>query len=378
MCDGARRPDERRALHRDATPAAPVLAEPRSAAGWARCARCSPTPAARTPRPASAGSTTPPRRRAPPRSRSASIRREVALASTGGISQRLPVDSDAQGDPAGASRCCSHDGDADFQRAIQTTDAVREAREPRGRAALGDGPPERPVQGRGDDLAALRDDALLHRDRRRARRPRRPTCCSASCVKRSFDRASVDGQLSTNDTAILMCSGASGVQRRARERGRAALRRGARRAAAPARDHDGRRRRGRRADRARASCAAATPTRRRGGRPRGRQLAAREGRAARRRPQLGADRPGGRRRAARGTAPLAVDIAIEGIAGLLGRRRDRPTTSARSPRPSQGDGGRVRDRPARARAPRPSVFFSDLSARVRHDQRRVHDMSRAP
>jgi glutamate N-acetyltransferase/amino-acid N-acetyltransferase len=32
------------------------------------------------------------------------------------------------------------------------------------------------------------------------------------CVKRSFDRASVDGQLSTNDTAILMCSGSSGVR----------------------------------------------------------------------------------------------------------------------------------------------------------------------
>ncbi len=32
------------------------------------------------------------------------------------------------------------------------------------------------------------------------------------CVKRSFDRCSVDGQLSTNDTAILMSSGASGVQ----------------------------------------------------------------------------------------------------------------------------------------------------------------------
>jgi glutamate N-acetyltransferase/amino-acid N-acetyltransferase len=31
------------------------------------------------------------------------------------------------------------------------------------------------------------------------------------CVKRSFDRASVDGQLSTNDTAILICSGSSGV-----------------------------------------------------------------------------------------------------------------------------------------------------------------------
>jgi glutamate N-acetyltransferase/amino-acid N-acetyltransferase len=32
------------------------------------------------------------------------------------------------------------------------------------------------------------------------------------CVKRSFERVSVDGQLSTNDTVILQCSGASGVQ----------------------------------------------------------------------------------------------------------------------------------------------------------------------
>ena len=32
------------------------------------------------------------------------------------------------------------------------------------------------------------------------------------CVKRSFDRVSVDGQLSTNDTAILQASGASGVE----------------------------------------------------------------------------------------------------------------------------------------------------------------------
>jgi glutamate N-acetyltransferase/amino-acid N-acetyltransferase len=32
------------------------------------------------------------------------------------------------------------------------------------------------------------------------------------CVKRSFDRISVDGQLSTNDTAILMASGESGVR----------------------------------------------------------------------------------------------------------------------------------------------------------------------
>jgi glutamate N-acetyltransferase/amino-acid N-acetyltransferase len=31
------------------------------------------------------------------------------------------------------------------------------------------------------------------------------------CVKRSFERISVDGQLSTNDTVLLMCSGASGA-----------------------------------------------------------------------------------------------------------------------------------------------------------------------
>jgi glutamate N-acetyltransferase/amino-acid N-acetyltransferase len=32
------------------------------------------------------------------------------------------------------------------------------------------------------------------------------------CVKRSFERVSVDGQLSTNDTALLIASGASGVR----------------------------------------------------------------------------------------------------------------------------------------------------------------------
>ena len=49
------------------TPAAPVLAQPRALPAATRCARCSPTPAARTPPPAGAGSTTPPRRRGPRR-----------------------------------------------------------------------------------------------------------------------------------------------------------------------------------------------------------------------------------------------------------------------------------------------------------------------
>jgi glutamate N-acetyltransferase/amino-acid N-acetyltransferase len=39
------------------------------------------------------------------------------------------------------------------------------------------------------------------------------------CVKRSFDRITVDGQLSTNDTAILLCGGASGVEVEAESEG---------------------------------------------------------------------------------------------------------------------------------------------------------------
>ena len=34
------------------------------------------------------------------------------------------------------------------------------------------------------------------------------------CLKRSFDRCTVDGQLSTNDTAVLIASGESGVSDR--------------------------------------------------------------------------------------------------------------------------------------------------------------------
>ncbi len=55
------------------------------------------------------------------------------------------------------------------------------------------------------------------------------------CVKRSFDRISVDGQLSTNDTVILQASGASGVTVAPRSLGRDRVRAGARRVAPAAR-----------------------------------------------------------------------------------------------------------------------------------------------
>ena len=108
-----------------------------------------------------------------------------------------------------------------------------------------------------------------------------------AAVERSFERISVDGQLSTNDS--VFCDRERRGRRRRSSPGsddELAFARGARRAAAPARARDRRRRRGRRAGRA-----ARGARRGGGGRPgraRGRQLAAREVRAARAATRTGA------------------------------------------------------------------------------------------
>ena len=141
------------------------------------------------------------------------------------------------------------------------------------------------------------------------------------CVKRSFERISVDGQLSTNDTAILMCSGASGVavepesedELRFGQALDALLRQ---LALAIVRDGEGARRIGRVVVRG------GHGDERRGRRARGRQLAAGQGRAARRRPQLGADRAGRRDGAARHRA-AGRRRRDRGRAGVRARRRDR-------------------------------------------------------
>jgi glutamate N-acetyltransferase/amino-acid N-acetyltransferase len=134
---------------------------------------------------------------------------EVALASTGAISHDLPVDAVLKGILAAASGLRS-DGDSDFQSAIQTTDAFEK------RACLDVELPSGTVRltaqckGAGmisphfaTMLCFIQTDAALT--------PETADLLLGVCVKRSFDRASVDGQLSTNDTAILMCSGSSGV-----------------------------------------------------------------------------------------------------------------------------------------------------------------------
>ena len=131
------------------------------------------------------------------------------------------------------------------------------------------------------------------------------------CVKRSFDRISVDGQLSTNDTAILMASGASGVRIAPESEDELLLRPGPGRAAAQlavmiVRDGEGARRIGRVVVR--------------GGHAEGVERAAR---AVANSPLVKAALHGGDPNWGRiaqavgaalpGTAPLALDIAIEGI-----------------------------------------------------------------
>src|SRR3954465_10315927 len=134
----------------------------------------------------------------------------VAVASTGVIGVPLPADPIIKGILA-ARGGPSETGDEAFGESIRTTDlfpkrAAVDVTLPGGKVRI-------TAQAKGAgmispsfatmlcfvqtdaELAAETADLLL-----------------GVCVKRSFDRISVDGQLSTNDTAILMASGASGVR----------------------------------------------------------------------------------------------------------------------------------------------------------------------
>jgi glutamate N-acetyltransferase / amino-acid N-acetyltransferase len=135
---------------------------------------------------------------------------EVVLGSTGGISQYLPVDAMLQGILAAGGEL-RRDGDGDFQQAIQTTDAFEKRANLE--VALPSGTVRLSAQCKGAGMISpnfatmlcfVQTDAALA--------PPTADLLFGVCVKRSFDRCSVDGQLSTNDTAILMASGASGVE----------------------------------------------------------------------------------------------------------------------------------------------------------------------
>jgi glutamate N-acetyltransferase/amino-acid N-acetyltransferase len=133
----------------------------------------------------------------------------VAVASTGVIG--VPLDSRAV--VSGLARARSElrrDGDADFAAAIMTTDAFEK------RASLEveltGGTVRLCAQAKGAGMISpafatmlcfVQTDAALSGET--------ADLLLGVCLKRSFERISVDGQLSTNDTAILICSGASGV-----------------------------------------------------------------------------------------------------------------------------------------------------------------------
>ena len=134
---------------------------------------------------------------------------EVALASTGAISQQLPVEAMLKGILDAQPRL-DGDGDGDFQRAIQTTDAFEKRASLR--VELPSGPVRLNAQCKGAGMISPRFATMLcFVQTDAALTPETAELLLGVCVRRSFERISVDGQLSTNDTAILMCSGSSGV-----------------------------------------------------------------------------------------------------------------------------------------------------------------------
>jgi glutamate N-acetyltransferase/amino-acid N-acetyltransferase len=134
---------------------------------------------------------------------------QVAVNSTGVIGVQLDADRVADG-IGQAAHSLHAGGDVELNQAIMTTDAFPK------RAALDVTLPSGTVrlaaQAKGAGmiepafatmLCFVQTDARLERET--------ADLLLGVCVKRSFDRISVDGQLSTNDTVILQCSGESGV-----------------------------------------------------------------------------------------------------------------------------------------------------------------------
>jgi len=140
---------------------------------------------------------------------SGSPERRVAVASTGVIGVSLPMREVNAGILA-AAHALAPDGDGAFSAAIQTTDAFE--KRARVSVALAAGSVTLTAQAKGAGMISpgfatllcfVQTDAALA-----------PETCDlllGVCVRRSFERISVDGQLSTNDTVILQASGASGV-----------------------------------------------------------------------------------------------------------------------------------------------------------------------
>jgi glutamate N-acetyltransferase/amino-acid N-acetyltransferase len=138
------------------------------------------------------------------------VERSVAVASTGVIGVQLDA-SKVVGGLARAAGELSAEGDVALAEAIRTTDAFpkRASLE----VALPSGTVRLAAQAKGAGMISpgfatllcfVQTDAALDAET--------VDLLLGVTTKRSFERVSVDGQLSTNDTVILMASGASGVR----------------------------------------------------------------------------------------------------------------------------------------------------------------------
>jgi glutamate N-acetyltransferase/amino-acid N-acetyltransferase len=135
---------------------------------------------------------------------------QVAVASTGVIGVPLAIDKVTHG-IAQAAHALRAGGDADFAEAIRTTDAFPkraclEVRLPSGTVRLA-------AQCKGAGMISPRFATLLcFVQTDAAVSPETCDLLLGVTVRRSFERASVDGQLSTSDTVIIQASGDSGVE----------------------------------------------------------------------------------------------------------------------------------------------------------------------
>ncbi len=135
---------------------------------------------------------------------------QVLLGSTGGISQYLPVENMLRGIRE-AQGLLRREGDTDFQQAIQTTDAFEKRANLQ--VELPSGVVRLSAQCKGAGMISPRFATMFcFVETDAALAPETAELLLSVCLKRSFDRCSVDGQLSTNDTAVLIASGESGVR----------------------------------------------------------------------------------------------------------------------------------------------------------------------
>jgi glutamate N-acetyltransferase/amino-acid N-acetyltransferase len=133
----------------------------------------------------------------------------VAVASTGVIGVQLDTDKVTKGLLDARGRL-ARDGDQPFAEAIRTTDAL--PKQATLEVALSAGTVRLTAQAKGAGMIQPQFATMLCFVQTDAALPvETADLLFGVCVKRSFDRISVDGQLSTNDTAILIASGASGV-----------------------------------------------------------------------------------------------------------------------------------------------------------------------